>query len=171
MLTTRATDVLVFVISCSHLSCCSFWGFWMEICPTKVKKMQLTGSESSTLFFPSYFFLCRSWQHNKSSYGSVHLPQSGPDRFLTSWQTGQCQFLINSCNPTWTPVSEFLIFSACPQRRRGRRTEKKILLGFAMSHTSKGARWERSDASKGEDSGDGGKDGPGRECTKKKEAK
>lgn len=45
--------------------------------------------------------------------------------------------------------------------------KKIILLGFAMSHTSKGARWERSDASKGEDSRDGGEDGPGTECAKK----
>lgn len=95
--------------------------------------MQLTASESLTFFFFSCFFffcVCRSWQCNISSYGSVHLPQSSSDRFLTSWQSSQCWFLITSCNPTWTPVPEFPIFSGSPQGRR----RTKYLGFWAVSH-------------------------------------
>lgn len=85
-----------------------------------------------TYLFCFFLCVCWSWQCNISSYGSVHLPQSSPGRFLTSWQTGQCWFLINSCNPTWTPVPELPIFSGSPQ---GRRRRRKYLVGFwAVSH-------------------------------------
>lgn len=140
------------LVGCERSSCIFVWGSLLQISYTK--KMQLTGSE-----FKPPPCLFRSWQYYISSYGSLHLPQSGRDRFLTSWHTGQCRFLINSCNQT-QPL--FLILFCCQQKKK----KKRILLDFEPAPTLKVARWARSDASGGEESRDGGKDGVvGWKCT------
>lgn len=127
--------------------------------------MQLTASESLTFFFFScFFFVCAEVDN------AIYLHTG----LCTFHRTALTDFSLHGRVVSagfWLPAviqhgPLFLSFRF--SRAVHKEEEEQNILDFELSRTSKEARWERSDGSGGEDSEDGGKDGLGWECTKKK---